>query len=102
MVTVSTGAIPIYFAVLKYLGLETVRDGWWVLSVAPPVLLLAAGIAFVLALRPILSRVRNRDEFVAFRARRLKTTNAGIIAGMALFIMAMMVAIVIFLALLKG
>lgn len=70
MLTTSSGAVAVYFAILKYLGWEKADLGatFVVLTVVPPVLLLIAAVTFALALRPSLTFVE-RSEYAEFRAR---------------------------------
>ena len=56
MLTASSGAIAIYFAILNYLGTSTApRSAVGVLGALPPILFLAATATFALALRPRLA-----------------------------------------------
>src|SRR5579872_6582531 len=41
MLSTSTGAVAVYFAILKYAGLERISGGWRVLTIGPAVLFLA-------------------------------------------------------------
>lgn len=94
MLSASTGGIPVYFAVLKYIGFEKI--GSTALSkfaILPPVLFLVAAILYVLALRPWYESVAPND-FNAFRKRRLERLNQFIVWGTAIFIGAVGLAIV--------
>jgi len=94
MLSASTGGIPVYFAVLKYIGFETI--GGAALSkfaILPPVLFLVAAISYVLALRPRHELIAPSD-FNAFRKRRLERLNRLIILGTVIFIGAVGLAIV--------
>ena len=94
MLSASTGSIPVYFAVLKYIGFEKI--GSTTLSqfaILPSVLVLAAAILYVLALRPGYESVAPSD-FNAFRKRRFERLNQFIIWGTAIFIGAVGLAIV--------
>jgi hypothetical protein len=96
MLTAASAAIGVYFAVLKYLGTETVtrsKASW--LSIGPPVLFLASVAFFALGLRPRLAPVR-RDEFEDYRARRLTTINIFLTIGLALFVAGLIFAFVSF------
>lgn len=94
MLSASTGGIPIYFAVLKYIGFEKISGtALSKLSILPPVLFLLAAILYVLALRPRHELVAPSD-FNAFRKRRLEQLNQFIIRGTATFIGAVGLAIV--------
>jgi hypothetical protein len=97
MLTTSSGAIPVYFAVLKYLGHERVGSSAIALvGVVPPVLLLTAAMLFAIALRPRLALL-TPDGFTQFRTQRLKRLDRYIGAGTAAFGMAVGLAVLIFL-----
>ncbi|TVR84952.1 MAG: hypothetical protein EA409_00165 [Saprospirales bacterium] len=86
MLSTSTGSIPIYFAILKYIGFEKI--GSTILSkfaVLPPILFLAAAIFYLFGLRPQYESVAPQT-FNAFRKRRLKKLNRFITWGTAIFI----------------
>jgi hypothetical protein len=96
MLTASSAAVAVYFAVLKYLGTsKAARSITGTLSVIPPVLFLAATGAFALALRPRLAEVK-RVDFPAFREARLRHLNRGIVVGMTLFIAALVMAVIVY------
>lgn len=101
MITTCSAAIPVYFAVLKYLGFETVGGGWLAASILPPVLLLAAGLAFVLGLRPTFSPVP-RAEFATYRDMVLQRINRHIGIGLSLFALAISLAMGLFFLLLEA
>jgi hypothetical protein len=96
MLTTSTGAIPVYFAMLKYLGIEQI-DSTFLASagILPPLLFLAAIVLFVLALRPRF-RTLTEAEFGTFRTERYLWLNRYIMAGTALFAAGVCLAIVLF------
>lgn len=99
MITSGLAAIPVYFAILKSLGFETVRGGGLrVLAVAPPFLLLTSLFAFVLTLRPVFQRV-DRDTLASLREQRLAAMNRWITVGVALFGVAVFGAVVVFVVL---
>lgn len=96
MLTASSGAVAVYFAVLNYLGSShAARSVTGALSVAPPVLFLAATAAFALALKPHLAPVP-RERFSAFRDERLRHLDRWMQSGLALFIAALVVALVVY------
>ncbi|GAB2658907.1 hypothetical protein GCM10009743_38930 [Kribbella swartbergensis] len=96
MLTTSSGAVAVYFAVLKYLGTsELSRSFSGVLSVLPPVLFLLAAAVFAAALRPKLAPVGEAD-FVAFRDHRLRQLGNFLTAGSALFGAAMALALCVY------
>lgn len=96
MLTTSTGAIPVYFAVLKYLGIEQI-DGSFLASagILPPLLFLAAIILFVLALRPRFETL-TEAEFDTFRTERFLWLNRYITVGTVLFATGVCLSIVLF------
>ena len=96
MLSISTGAIPVFFAVLKYIGFEKIGStGLAKFTILPPVFFLVAAILYVLALRPRYKGV-TQSAFNAFRARRLGQLNQYIIWGTATFAGATGLAIAIF------
>ncbi len=100
MLTVATGAIPVYFAVLKYLGIERAsRSFWQRAAIIPPILFLASAVVFVLALRPHFSVV-TESEFSEFRRIRLEDMNRFLVAATVLFMLAIAIAIWLFFAIL--
>jgi hypothetical protein len=100
MLSIASGAIPVYFAVLKYLGVEHAPGGWQVLSVVPLFILFAAIVAFSAPLRPVGRTIRNIEDFTGFRQRRLEQIDFGITIGMVLFASALLWAVVVWLVLL--
>jgi len=93
MLTTATGAVPVYFAVLKYLGADAVSGSWFSrIGAVPPLLFLAAAIVFALALRPRFASVKQAD-FADFRTARLRQLNRDILAGLALFAAGVLLAI---------
>jgi hypothetical protein len=99
MVGAGTAAIPLYFAVLKYLGLENAHGGWRAATIGPPVLFLAATVAFVVALRPVLRPV-DVTTIETARDQRLRTMNRAITVGLVLVGLALVHSLVLFLVLL--
>ena len=93
MLTAATGAVPVYFAVLKYLGADAVGGSWFSrVGAVPPLLFLAAAIVLALALRPRLGWIQETD-FASFRTRRLRQLNRDILVGLALFSSGILLAI---------
>jgi hypothetical protein len=103
MLTTSSGAVAVYFAVLKYLGWEEANFGTPLvfLTILPPVLLFSAAASFALALRPSLTFVE-RSEYAEFRARRVDQMHRRATAGTALYGAALLMAIVIFAVVLEA
>lgn len=95
MLSISTGGIPVYFTVLKYIGFENMSGTALAkFTILPTVFFLVAAMLYVLALRPRYEAVAQKD-FNAFRARRLEQLNQFIIWGTATFAGATGLAIVI-------
>jgi hypothetical protein len=96
MIGISVGAIPVYFAVLKFLGLETMSQGnTAALIILPPLLYLVGLIAYVLALRPAFKSV-STDTFSQFRNARLINLNRWVSAGTVFFVSATFFAFIVF------
>jgi len=96
MLTASSAAVPVYFAVLKYLGAEKLSDSVVSLvSVVPPVLFLMALAIFALGLRPRLGRVTS-ESFVEFRAERLQALDRYVTYGLVAFVAGLALAGVVF------
>jgi hypothetical protein len=95
MLTSSTGAIPIYFVLLKYFGIEKMDKSFAArIAVVPPLMFLAASILFMLAIRPRHSMMTESD-FATIRARRLRRLNAYIIVGSILFVVGICATIIL-------
>jgi hypothetical protein len=93
MITAASASIPLYFAVLKYVGVEAMTGSWFArLGLLPPALFLASTVVFAVGLRPRLAWIDERD-FAAFRARRLVGLDRLIVAGLTLFALGAVVAI---------
>jgi hypothetical protein len=102
MLTAATGAIPVYFAVLKYLGAEAANASWFSrIGALPPVLFLVAAVVFALALRPRFALVA-QATFAEFRASRLRQLNTFLFAGLAVFAAAILLAIALAVGALGG
>jgi hypothetical protein len=86
MISLSIGAVPIYFATTQFLGKQRVHGGWAALALAPPVLFLLAAIAFGAALRPALITVTSLAGFAQWRRARLAAMNRWVQVAMALFL----------------
>lgn len=96
MLTTSTGAIAVYFAVLKYLGVERIGGSLLArVGIVPPLLFLTASICFALAMRPRLATL-SEAEFAGFRAQRLTRLDRYITVGTVLFAAGMCIAIMLF------
>jgi len=101
MLTAATGAVPVYFAILKYLGTESVKGSWFSgVAALPPLLFLSAAIVFALALRPRLALLRSSD-FAAFRSTRLHQLNRDLLIGLSLFSTGVLIAIALGVAALR-
>ncbi|MFI6371103.1 hypothetical protein [Streptomyces sp. NPDC050546] len=90
MLATSSGAIPVYTAVLNYVGIKGISGSFaGRLSVLPMILFLLAGVAFILALVPTLATVSDERGFREFRDRRLRLLDRYIWTGVTLFVAAM-------------
>ncbi|MFC9127737.1 hypothetical protein ACFT4A_12890 [Streptomyces sp. NPDC057099] len=90
MLTTSSGAIPVYTAVLNYVGMKQISGSLsGRLSVLPMILFLLASVAFILALVPTLATVTDERGFREFRDRRLRLLDRYIWTGVTLFVTAM-------------
>ena len=99
MLSTAIGAIPVFFAIVKYLGSEKIskpREGYLLL---PVVLFLISAVAYVFALKPRFDSIEE-IEFVQFKKKRLTQLNNYLVCGTALFIAGIGCAIIIFLKLL--
>ena len=96
MLTASSAAIPVYFAVLKYLGAEKLADSTsGRISVLPPIVFLLAVAIFAAGLRPRLAAV-TPDDFVRFRADRMRQLDRYVSAGLIAFVVALLLASIVF------
>jgi hypothetical protein len=68
--------------------------------VFPPTLFLVAAMTFALALRPSLSYV-DRHEYARLRAHRIGEIHSRITVGTVLYVVAMLLAVGVFLAILE-
>ncbi len=95
MLSSSVGAIPVYFVIIKYLGYETLADASRNIFLLPPLLFLLAALLFVLGLKPRFEII-SEEEFPKFRKHRLKQLNNFLLAGTILFVLAIILAILVF------
>lgn len=95
MISVCAGSIPVFFAVLNYLGHERVVSRGWGLSVAPPVLLLAATTVFALASRPVMIDLKDVNKYSQAREKRLRGVNRFMEAATVLFLSGVGAAIIV-------
>lgn len=101
MLTLSTGAIPVYFTMLKYMGFEKISNVTFAkIGILPPLMFLIGAVFFVLALRPRFETI-SQDNFVTFRSSRLKQMNKLINAGALTFGGAIALTIVLSFSLLR-
>ena len=98
MQTTSSAAIPVYFAILAYVGHARVSQTvFGLLTLLPPGLLLASLIVFTLAQRPRLARSTG-SSFIKIREDRLMRLDRSITAGNTLFVLGITVASILFWA----
>ncbi len=95
MVTAALGAIPVYFAILKYLGLDTFKKTGQQFYIIPPVLFLISMLLYMLGLKPKFDSI-SPGEFTAFRQKRLRLLNQCLITGTIVFSIAVISGILIF------
>jgi hypothetical protein len=102
MVGVSTGAIPLYLALLQFALPKDYRPGWGrgALAVLPGALFLAASIVFALGVFPRTSTfsLDVADQIEAARASVIGRRRKLSLAGFALFALASLVSIVVTVA----
>jgi hypothetical protein len=97
MLTTSTGAVAVYFAVLKYIGTERIDETFQgKFGLVPPILFLIAAVIYVAALRPTLGAIGTDKEFEQLHNRRLRTLAVLLNIGTAVFLLAVGLAIYIF------
>ena len=97
MLTTASGAIPVYFAVLKYLGTERLEGSLGSkASILPPVLFLGAIVLFALALRPEITTI-TESGFAAYREQRLRRLNRFIGWGVVAFAAGIAVSLGVFI-----
>jgi hypothetical protein len=95
MLTTCTGAVPLYFALLKYLGHErSTDDTFSAISVIAPLLFLTGALLFAFAMTPIFGRIQP-EQFAEFRESRLTRLNWLLRFGTALFAVAMLLTVLI-------
>jgi hypothetical protein len=85
MLTAASAAIPVYFAVLQYLGVDHATRVLVRLAVVPAVLFLLSATVFAIGHRPRLVRVPTGD-FGQVRTRTLRRLDRLITLGSALFL----------------
>lgn len=100
MITAASAAIPVYFAVLKYLGYERVGDASLSrLAILPPAAFLLALLSFAIGLRPRL-RGSTPSGFDDVRNERLRELNWFIAIGTATYVLGIAGSLVVFASLL--
>lgn len=100
MLTTSTGAIGVYFAIEKYLGVEKILFNMnSIIAVLPPLFYLIASLFFILALKPKLSKITT-DRFENFRQSILEKININNTIGLFSFFAGNIIAVYHFIYLL--
>ncbi len=102
MVTLVSGLFAVYFALLKFLGIETVTSATIptlkTILALPPTLFILSLIAFVLAVFPLHDKVAyTPTDIKNVRARALRIKYVCVTAGLVLFLTALAFTIMIFL-----
>ena len=95
MIATSSGAVPIYFATLKYVGSEHLGTSWGWIPLVPPIILVGAVVVFAMAIRPSLLTL-GLDEFAQIRNRRLLRMNRLLTSGTAAFLVALLLSLAVF------
>ena len=101
MITISTGAIPVYIAMLKLSGIENIvksslKSSLWFLAISPCLLFLVASIIFILGYFPstgtfsldIVQEIENS------RKRLLKRRKCFIVVGTVIFSVAVVISFI--------
>jgi hypothetical protein len=99
MLTAASAAIPVYFAVVQYLGVDHASRVLVRLAVLPAAAFLVSATVYAVAHRPRLVRVPP-DGFAEIRTRTLRRIDRLITLGTALFLLATAGALAVFAALL--
>lgn len=101
MITTATGAIAVFFAVLKFLGGDTGGTAKVVTAVLAGVasaLFLLSALAYIFGLQPhYIQHIDSLEGFLKDRENRLTTMNTSIAWGIALFAMGTFLAILSFI-----
>jgi len=94
MITISAGAVAVYFSVLQYLNLKTMSGTTLggSNSIFPPILFLLAVVVFAFALIPHFNYVTEK-EFGEIRNRRIKCLFWAIFIGTVIFVVAVFFSI---------
>jgi hypothetical protein len=101
MITVNTGAIPVYFTVLNYLDNKQTPFQWLELIVIPPLLFMVAAAVFAFSLRPVLIDLHDVADFAASREKRLRKLDRQIKIATHIFFMAVLSTIGLWFFVLK-
>jgi hypothetical protein len=72
MISTASGAIAIYFAISKFLGVEVSGEGRHLVRVVPPVLFLFSTVILILAIRPSLISLGSAVDYGTVREARLR------------------------------
>jgi hypothetical protein len=100
MITTATGAIAVFFAVLKFLGGDTggtAKAATATLAGVASALFLLSALAYIFGLQPrYLPRIHSLEAFLKDREQRLTTMNTFIVWGTALFALGTALAILSF------
>jgi hypothetical protein len=103
MITLVSGLFAVYFALLKFIGIESVTTTKIQISSSivalPPIIFVLTLIAFVIAVLPLQKSVSLSDpnKMKTARTTDLALKYYGVLVGMGLFIAALFVTILVFL-----
>jgi len=91
----SVGAIGVYFAIQKYIGIEKIDNVFQNFTILPPIFYLIASIIFILAQKPQYKEI-SESAFKKYKEKRLKRMNVLIQIGTFIFMLSTFLAILIF------
>ena len=104
MISTSTGAVAVFYAVLTFLGIGGGKTplsslpGYPVLGILPPIAFLVSAIFFVAAFQPHTKRLDTLGDFITFRNQRLQQVGNLTITGTIFFLLGVGLAIVAYMA----
>lgn len=101
MLTTSTGAIAVFFALMKYLNFEKLNNSTLAyIGFIPPIIFLLTAIIFIYAMLPQYASI-TEEQFPEFRDSRLNRLYKFLMWGTILFILNTSFAIILFLIILS-
>ena len=100
LLAAGTAAVAAYFAILKVVAHDPIAGAERTLAIAPAVGYLLATVLAAVALRPVLIRVFDPDDFERFREDRLKRLSALITGSVSVFVLSTVLAVIAYAVLL--